>query len=103
MTNDLESKSVAAVLERAIFDVAVVQALKPLRPFERDLVLQQRILPDQLNDPRVLAAIARAPAALVPLRPDEREAVAEIVAGTGTAQLAAVRLSSANAEKKASA
>jgi hypothetical protein len=72
------ANAAAAVLERTIFDVAVVQALNPLRPFERVQLLERRVLPEQFNDPRVLSAIFRAPAVLVPLRPDERKAIEEI-------------------------
>lgn len=78
---ELEADSVKAAVagvQRAVFDVAVVQALKPLTNPERAIVMDGRALPEQLADPRVLAAIFRAPSALLPLKRDELQAVARM-------------------------
>lgn len=70
--------TVTSAVQRSIFDAAVVQALQPLSPADRSLLLEERALPKQLDDPRVVAAVFRAPAVLSPLKPDERAALARM-------------------------
>lgn len=69
---------VEVVVERAIFDAALVQALKPLSAADRHLLIERRSMPEHLSDARIVAALFRAPAALSPLRQDEMTAVAQM-------------------------
>lgn len=65
-------------VQTAIYDMAIVQMLKPLDPSDDGLVMERRQLPKQLDDPRVLAAIFRAPSALLPYTEDQMKAIAAL-------------------------
>lgn len=82
--------TVTSAVQRSIFDAAVVQALQPLNPADRALLLDERALPKQIDDPRVVAAIFRAPAVLSPLKPDERAALARMAFKTNWPKVHAV-------------
>jgi hypothetical protein len=71
-------KETAVAVQAAVYDVAIAQALKPLTPAEKTQVLEQRALPAQLNDPRVLAALFRAPLMLLPFDDDEMRGIAAL-------------------------
>jgi hypothetical protein len=74
----MKREEATRALTQAVYDVAVVQALTPLTQVERALVMEGRALPDRLADARVLAAVFRSPSVLVPLKTDERQAVAKL-------------------------
>lgn len=78
-----ESENAAArdssvAVQTAVYDVAIVNKLAPLSAAERTLVLEARDLPPMLKDPRVLAALFRAPRPLLPYDDDELRGIASL-------------------------
>lgn len=82
--DDTESESdppgaeTQVAVQTAIFDAEIARALKPLSAAEKTLIAEGRELPRQLDDPRVLAAIFRVPAALLPFDGAEMGQVADL-------------------------
>ncbi len=68
----------AIAVQQAIFDTAILGALKPLTPAERTVLMDGRALPKQLDDARVLAAVFRGPRPLLPFDDEELRAIASL-------------------------
>ena len=78
----------------AVYDTAILAALRPLEQIEKTLLFANSgaRLPRQLDDPRVLAAVFRAPRVLVPLSDDELRRVAHLAFRANWPKVAAVAL-----------
>jgi hypothetical protein len=74
LSRDAQTEAVVA----ATFDCAILGALRPLEPGDRQSLIDGRRIPDTLADPRVVAAVFRAPRVLVPLKDDELTAYARL-------------------------
>jgi len=83
-------RETAVAVQTAVYDVAIVQALKALTPPERTLVLEERELPKVLSDPRVLSAVFRAPRALMPFDDEELRGIAALAFRSNWPKTAAV-------------
>jgi hypothetical protein len=79
-------------VQSAIFDAEIARALKPLTPAEKTTIAEGRALPKQLDDPRVLAAIFRVPAVLLPYDAAEMRQIAELAFRRSWPKTAAVAL-----------
>jgi hypothetical protein len=64
--SDPPAAETQVAVQTAIFDAEIARALKPLSAAEKTSLAEGRELPKHLDDPRVLAAIFRVPAALLP-------------------------------------
>lgn len=76
--DDARVTETQVAVQSAIFDAEIARALKPLTPADRALVIENRALPKQIDDARVLSAIFRVPRALVPFADDEMRAIAKL-------------------------
>lgn len=79
-------------VQSAIFDAEIARALKPLTPADKTMLAEGRMLPKQINDPRVLAAIFRVPAVLLPFDAAEMRQIAELAFRTSWPKTSAVAM-----------
>lgn len=81
----------SATIQSAIFDVAIVQSLKPLTQVESAMLREDHnVLPKQIDDPRVLQAIFRAPRPLLPYSDADLRQIARVAFMNFWPQVAAV-------------
>lgn len=81
LQNDEPNEPVAEAqiaIQTAIFDAEIARALKPLGPADQHLLRELRALPKQLDDMRVLSAVFRVPAALLPFSAEELRSIAQL-------------------------